>query len=137
MGTIFNTGMAFGVIVTAAVATSELAVRDHAGRSISVTPANAGAGRLSYTLKGTGAASCLVTRGAEIADGSSDLVVSKTCDALLPGLSKARVWIVGDDGTVAFRTPFEETVARFAFADGVDYESFQPRLPLLTLAEVD
>ena len=137
MGTIFNAGVALGVLVTAAVATSELAVRDNAVRSISATPVNAGSGRQNYLLRDADAGNCLVTRGTVAGDGSSDVVAGKACDGLLAGLSQARIWMVEGDGSVALRTTSGETLARFALADGVDYESFQPRFPLMSLAEAD
>lgn len=59
--------------------------------------------------------------------------VEPGCDALLPGLSHARYWQEGDDGSIVFSAESHEAIVSFTMADGVAYESFEPRSPLISL----
>jgi hypothetical protein len=91
---------------------------------------------VSYTLAANGSASaCSVTRGQDRGGGVSDLTVSPSCASVLPGLEKASRWKERDDGSVAFSVDGRDIVT-FSLADGVDYESFKPATPVMTLAAV-
>jgi len=59
--------------------------------------------------------------------------VAPECDELLPGLSKAHYWIENPDGTVILSADGKSPTAIFAQADGVAYESIEPRTPLMSL----
>ena len=89
----------------------------------------------SYTLVANGSASCSVTRGEDRGGGVSDLKVSPSCASVLPGLEKASVWKERDDGSIAFGADGRDIVS-FSLADGVDYESFKPAMPVMTLAAI-
>lgn len=90
----------------------------------------------SYTLAANGGASaCSVTRGEDRGGGVSDLTVSPSCASVLPGLERARVWKEREDGSVAFAADGRDIVT-FSLADGVDYESFKPAVPVMTLAAI-
>lgn len=91
---------------------------------------------VSYTLAANGSASaCSVTRGEDRGGGVSDLKVSPACASVLPGLETAIIWKERDDGSVAFSVDGRD-IATFSLADGVDYESFKPAMPVMTLAAV-
>jgi hypothetical protein len=76
--------------------------------------------------------SCRVRKAAMQGD-VAELDAEPGCDDILPGLSRARHWQELDDGSVIFSTDGSETVISFSVADGVAYESFEPRSPLISL----
>lgn len=80
-----------------------------------------------------GDTACMVTRGAYLPDGLSELVVSADCRIVLPGIERARYWRDRQDGTVGFSENGTDPLVSFEAGDGVDYESYAPALPLLTL----
>ena len=51
----------------------------------------------------------------------------------LPGIERARFWRDRKDGTVGFSENGADPLVSFEAGDGVDYESYAPALPLLTL----
>jgi hypothetical protein len=59
--------------------------------------------------------------------------IAPQCDELLPGLSKAHFWIENPDGTVTLSADGRSPTVIFAQADGVAYESIEPRMPLMSL----
>ncbi|MET3578637.1 hypothetical protein ABID19_001662 [Mesorhizobium robiniae] len=90
---------------------------------------------VSYRLVANGdEASCAVKRGAEISKGLSLLTVAVNCRRVLPGIERAKFWREQDDGTVTFSANGIDPIVTFAVADGGDYESYAPALPLLSLA---
>lgn len=89
----------------------------------------------NYRLVANGdEASCVVRRGAEISHGLSLLTVAANCRRILPGIERAKFWQEQDDGTVAFSANGIDPIVTFAVADGDGYESYEPALPLLSLA---
>ncbi|MGN6142946.1 MAG: hypothetical protein ACTHOP_05080 [Mesorhizobium sp.] len=80
-----------------------------------------------------GDVACTVTRGADLAGGLSELIVGAGCPAVLPGIERARFWRDRKDGTVGFSENGADPLVSFEAGDGVDYESYAPALPLLTL----
>ncbi len=80
-----------------------------------------------------GATACMVTRGADLPGGLSELVVGADCRVVLPGIERARFWRERKDGTVGFSENGTDPLVSFEAGDGVDYESYAPAAPLLTL----
>jgi len=78
--------------------------------------------------------SCTVTKGARVSRGVAKLAVDPACDALLPGMNRVRYWRERSDGSVEFTGEGGDALAAFAVADGVGYEPFRPRSPLLSLS---
>jgi hypothetical protein len=76
----------------------------------------------------------------EKARGSGPTVpvtVAPGCDGLLAGLSRVRYWHEAADGTVDLSIDGRTPVVVFAEADGVAYESIEPRRPLMALLASD
>lgn len=89
----------------------------------------------NYRLAANGdEASCAVKRGAEISHGLSLLTVAANCRRILPGIERAKFWREQDDGTVTFSADGIDPIVTFSVADGDGYESYEPALPLLSLA---
>ena len=80
----------------------------------------------------TGHESCAVT-AAEGEETRRRLLLDAACAGLNAGLADARWWLERADGTVAFAREDGHVVAEFAMADGAAYESYAPRLPIMTL----
>jgi hypothetical protein len=92
----------------------------------------------SYRLTANGdSAACTIRRGAGLSGGLSQLTVGPDCGAVLPGLERAKFWRDRKDGTVALSENGADPIVSFAAGDGVDYESYAPALPLLSLAAVE
>ena len=88
----------------------------------------------TYRLVANGGdTACMVKRGAHLSEGLSELVVGVGCRAVLPGIEQARFWRERKDGTVGFSVNGADPLVSFAVGDGVDYESYAPALPLLTM----
>lgn len=67
----------------------------------------------------------------------SHISVAPDCDEMLPGLSGLHYWRDSSNGTVALSTDGRTPAVVFAQADGVAYESIEPRLPIIALMESD
>lgn len=80
-----------------------------------------------------GDAACMVTRGTDLAGGLAELAVGADCRAVLPGIERARFWRERKDGTIGFSENGTDPFVSFAAGDGVDYESYAPAAPLLSL----
>lgn len=80
-----------------------------------------------------GDTACMVTRGADLHGGLSELVMGAGCGTILPGIERARYWRDRKDGTVGFSENGTDPMVSFEAGDGVDYESYAPVSPLLTL----
>src|SRR5688500_7373459 len=87
-----------------------------------------------HLRRGGGSVSCMVERGAGLADGFWELRVEPSCEEVMPGLAAVRYWRKTDDQTVVFSRDGDDALVTFAPADGVAYESFAPGAPLLSLA---
>jgi hypothetical protein len=61
------------------------------------------------------------------------VIVAHDCDGLLPGLSKMQYWREDADGTVTLSADGQTASVVFGLADGVAYESLEPRTPLMSL----
>lgn len=63
----------------------------------------------------------------------SRVLVAPDCDEMLPGLSGLSYWSENADGTVTLSADGTKPAVIFAEADGIAYESIQPRMPLISL----
>lgn len=91
-----------------------------------------------FRLQATGSEqSCAVVRGREIGPGLAELDMGKNCDAVFPGVGKARFWQDRADGSVVFTQTGADAIVTFAAADGIAYESYLPALPVATMASMD
>lgn len=61
------------------------------------------------------------------------LVLEASCRAALPEFAGARFWSQRADGSVAFTDGDGRIAMLFSSGDGVDYESFGPGMPLVSL----
>lgn len=87
-----------------------------------------------YRLSSVDGGSCLVAKASKMLGGAAVLNAEPECEALLPGIARARYWRERADGTVEFTGEAGDALAAFSVGDGVDYESFRPRSPLLSLS---
>ncbi|KQZ12689.1 hypothetical protein ASD44_00420 [Mesorhizobium sp. Root554] len=87
----------------------------------------------AYRLVANGGQACTVERR-QTSSAISALNVDPGCGELLPGLERAKFWRDNDDGTVSFSQNGVDPIVVFAAADGEGYESYQPALPLLSMA---
>jgi len=76
--------------------------------------------------------SCRVRKAVMLGD-VAELDAEPGCDDILPGLSRARHWQERDDGSVVVLAAGGKAIVSFSVADGVAYESFAPRSPLISL----
>lgn len=81
-------------------------------------------------------ATCIVEK-AEGVGPMAHMVVAAGCDEMLPGLSRLHYWSEAADGTVTLSADGTTPSVVFAQADGVAYESIEPRAPLMSLLESD
>lgn len=72
-----------------------------------------------------------------VEDGRRRLRLDAACARLVPVLEGARWWLERPDGSVAFALADGRVVAEFAAADGAAFESYAPRLPIMTLLAAD
>ena len=87
----------------------------------------------AFQLQASGdTASCAVEKRAG-AGPLLNVIVAQDCDGLLPGLSKMRYWREDGDGTVTLSADGKTALVVFGLADGVAYESLEPRTPLMSL----
>ncbi len=92
----------------------------------------------NYRLAANGGeATCAVKRGAEVSDGLSLLTIASDCRLVFPGMERAKYWHERHDGTVAFSANGVDPIVTFGVADGDGYESYEPTVPLLSLAAID
>ena len=87
----------------------------------------------AFRLQASGeAAGCTVEKTAA-AGPRNHVIIAQACDDVLPGLSKMRFWLEAADGTVTLSEDGKRASVVFALADGVAYESVEPRMPLMSL----
>lgn len=87
----------------------------------------------AYRLVANGGQACAVRRQ-QTSSALSVLSVDPDCGELLPGLERAKFWRDNDDGTITLSENGVDQIVVFAAADGEGYESYQPALPLLSMA---
>ena len=87
----------------------------------------------AFRLQASGnAPGCIVEKTAG-AGPLKHVMVARACDDVLPGLSRMHYWLEAADGTVTLYEDGKRASVVFALADGVAYESVEPRMPLMSL----
>jgi hypothetical protein len=87
----------------------------------------------AFQLQANGeAVGCMLEKTAG-AGPLSRITVAQACDDLLPGLSTMQYWMEDSDGMVKLSADGKTATVVFALADGVAYESVEPRMPLMSL----
>lgn len=90
-----------------------------------------------FVMQASGGEETCVVEKATGAGPLSEVSVAPQCDAMMPGLSGLHYWSEGADGTVALSADGHTPAVIFAQADGVAYESIEPRTPLIALISKD
>lgn len=80
---------------------------------------------------------CTLERGTAGKEGHARLVLSRGCAASAPQLAAASYWVEEERGAVALADGAGNTLVRFARADGVGWESFEPASLILYLDPLD
>ncbi len=96
------------------------------------------AGTHSYTISNAVASTaCLGERGGPISSRSARFTAGADCDAVWPGLSKARTWTNNGDGTAVVADAQGEAILTVVDGDGLAYEAVEPADALVTLISAD
>lgn len=82
-------------------------------------------------------ASCIVKKLADTEASAALIALEPSCETLLPGIAEAHAWHEQRDGSVELVTRTGAALVSFSVGDDVDFESYAPRRPLLSLAELD
>lgn len=69
---------------------------------------------------------CLITRGKTVSHRSREIKPGSDCEAVWPGLAKARNWTQNEDGTVVLTDNGGDQILTLGMGDGVDFESLEP-----------
>jgi hypothetical protein len=88
-----------------------------------------------FVLQASGDVPSCTVEKAEGQGPLTHVLVAPACDAVLPGLSGLHYWNEKADGTVELSVDGKTAAVVFAPADGVAYESVEPRTPLMALIE--
>lgn len=80
------------------------------------------------------ATACQVEKGPASGNGMSTVTLHSGCEAVLPSAERIRYWRDRDDGSVELIGEGTETVVVFGIGDGVDFESYRPVSPVLSLS---
>lgn len=80
------------------------------------------------------ATACQIEKGETVAKDLSPVTIQSGCESVLPGMARIRFWRDRDDGSVELVGEGRETVIVFGAGDGVEYESYRPVSPVLTLS---
>jgi hypothetical protein len=89
----------------------------------------------TYVMRSAGSsATCRMHKGEIAANGLSHVTVFGGCSEVLSSAGRIRYWRDRDDGSVELVGEGSETVAVFAAGDGVDFESYRPITPILSLS---
>ena len=79
-------------------------------------------------------ATCRMQKGQLASNGLAQVTVFGGCSAVLSSAERIRYWRDRDDGSVELVGEGSETVVVFAIGDGVDFESYRPVSPILSLS---
>jgi len=136
MRTGFALVMIAGAMATASVALNALhETTGSPGIDLQTTASIARPSGETFRLSSVGGGmSCQIVKGRNQRSGRAPLQVAPNCELLLPGMSRVRFWREKPDGSVDFTGEAGEALATFSAGDGVEYESFRPRTPLLRLS---
>lgn len=92
----------------------------------------------SYTVSNVMAnTACLAERGSPISSRSARFEAGADCDAVWPGLSKARTWLNNGDGTVVVADAQGEAILTVVDGDGLAYEAVEPADAMVTMIAAD
>lgn len=92
----------------------------------------------SYTVSNVVAnTACLGERGTPISSRSARFTAGADCDAVWPGLSKARTWTNNGDGTVVVADAQGEAILTVTEGDGLAYEAVEPADAMVTMISAD
>lgn len=92
----------------------------------------------AYTISNIVAkTACLAERGEKLSGRSETFTAGPDCDAVWPGLSRARTWINNGDGTMDVADTHGEVILTVADGDGLAYEAVEPLDALLTFVPAD
>lgn len=92
----------------------------------------------SYTVSNVMAnTACLAERGSPISGRSARFEAGADCDAVWPGLSKARTWLNNGDGTVVVADAQGEAILTVVDGDGLAYEAVEPADAMVTMIAAD
>lgn len=129
-------GMLAGALVAVATLVSRFdKAPDPISASVAQLPHRAGQADERFRLSAAGGSSCIVTRFAAKTGEPARLAADDGCNAVMPGLSKLRLWQEASDGSVMLSDVRGTVLATFAAADGAGYESFEPLRPLMALMQ--
>ena len=92
----------------------------------------------SYTISnGAASTACLAERGNPISSRSARFTAGADCEAVWPGLSKARTWTNNGDGTAVVADAQGEAILTVVDGDGFDYEAVEPAEAMITMVSTD
>ena len=95
-------------------------------------------GGQSYTISNaTANTACLAERSSPISSRSARFSAGPDCDAVWPGLARARTWTNNGDGTVVVADAQGEAILTVVDGDGFDYEAVEPTEALITMVSAD
>jgi len=124
------------LVVGAAFAAGAAGLKPNSQASAAVDARQA-AGLERFVMQASGGEGTCVVEKAVGAGSLSKVSVAPQCDAMMPGLSGLHYWSEGADGTVALSVDGKAPAIIFAQADGVAYESIEPKTPLIALISGD
>lgn len=92
----------------------------------------------SFTISNTMAnTACLAERGEPISSRSARFTADTDCEAVWPGLSKARTWTNNGDGTAVMADAQGEAILTVVDGDGLAYEAIEPANAMVTMIVAD
>ncbi|MBL8582680.1 MAG: hypothetical protein JNL61_10700 [Rhizobiaceae bacterium] len=89
-----------------------------------------------FQLNAPGGESCRIGDRQTGAGDRAEISLDPGCAKLFPELADVRFWRDEADGSMALAGADGHAIVRFAQADGAGYESYFPKLPLLSLTPV-
>lgn len=105
------------------------------GIEIDPTVTNSTATGEVFVMRATETAStCNIVKGAATSGGLAPVLIDKGCEEAVPAISRIRYWRDRDDGSVELVGEGKEAVIVFGAGDGVEYESYRPVSPVLSLS---
>lgn len=80
------------------------------------------------------ASSCNIVKGTAKSGGLAPVLIHRGCEEAVPAIARIRYWRDRDDGSVELVGEGKEAVIVFGAGDGVEYESYRPVSPVLSLS---
>lgn len=92
----------------------------------------------AYTISNaTANTACLAERSDPISSRSARFAADADCDAVWPGLARARTWTNNGDGTVVVADAQGEAILTVTDGDGLAYEAVEPADAMVTMISAD